>query len=172
MFPNGRNIKWTQVQSKHGICPKLGTLGKYFQFISMNKSIANWNYLFVRIKQWLIQQFASTSSRSYSHSKDRFFNQTKKKIIINKSSSLLLHLHLLHFLIMNKSSYFGKKKKSILSKSFKKKKKKENFKKGLGTKGIELIFLRLLQKKKKSSWINLHHFYSIFIFIFIFFTFW
>ena len=45
MFPNGRNIKWTQLQSKHGICLKLGAMGKYFQFISMNKSIANWNYL-------------------------------------------------------------------------------------------------------------------------------
>ena len=113
MFPNGHNIKWIQLQSKHGICPKLGALGKYFQLISMNKSIANWNYLFVGIKQGLIQQSTSTSSQSYSHSKDRFFN--KKKIIMNKSSSLLLHLylHLLHFLIMNKSSYFTKKKSPI-----------------------------------------------------------
>ena len=56
---------------------------------------------------------------------------------MNKSSSLLLHLHLLHFLKMNKSSYF------------KKKKKKEIFKKGLGTRGIGLVLLRPLSKKKK-----------------------
>ena len=62
MFPNDRNIKWTQLQSKHGICPKLGALGKYFQFILMNKSITNWNYLFAGIEQRLIQQSASTSS--------------------------------------------------------------------------------------------------------------
>ena len=76
---------------------------------------------------------------------------------MNKSSSLLLHLHLhlLHFLIMNKSSYFKKKrkKKSILSKSLQKKekmKKKEIFKKGLGTRGIGLVLLRQLSKKKSS----------------------
>ena len=145
MFPNGRNIKWTQVQSKHGICPKLRALGKYFQFISMNKSIANWNYLFAGIEQGLIQQSASTFSQSYSHSKDRFFNpKKKKKIIKNKSSSFLLylHLHLLHFLKMNKSSYFQKEKK---------KKKKEIFKKGLGTRGIRLVLLRFLSKKKKNQ---------------------
>ena len=108
MFPNGHNIRWIQLQFKHGICLKLGALGKYFQFISMNKSIANWNYLFVGIKQGLIQQSASTSSQSYSHSKDRFFK--KKKFIMNKSSSPLLHLHLhlLHFLIINKSSNLKK----------------------------------------------------------------
>ena len=91
--------------------PKLGAVGKYFQFISMNKSIANWNYLFAGIEQGLIQQSTSTSSQSYSHSRDRFFKKKKKKkIIMNKSSSLLLHLHLhlLHFLIMKKSSYFKK----------------------------------------------------------------
>ena len=55
---------------------------------------------------------------------------------MNKSSSLFLHLHLLHLLIMNKSSYFKKKKKEI-------------FEKGLGTKGIGLVLLRLLSKKKK-----------------------
>ena len=73
MFPNGHNIKWIQLQSKHGICPKLGALVKYFQFISMNKSIANWNYLFAGIKLGLIQQSTSTSSQSYSHSKSGFF---------------------------------------------------------------------------------------------------
>ena len=51
MFPNGHNIKWIQLQSKHGLCPKLGALGKYFQFISMKKSIANWNYLFVGMEK-------------------------------------------------------------------------------------------------------------------------
>ena len=79
MFPNGHNIKWIQLQSKHGICPKLGALGKYFQFISMNKSVVNWNYLFAGIEQGLIQQSASTSSQSYSHSKDMFFTKKKKK---------------------------------------------------------------------------------------------
>ena len=127
-FPNGHNIKWIQLQSKHGICPRLGALGKYFQFISMNKSITNWNYLFTGIEQGLIQQSASTSGQSYSHSKDWFF-QKKKKIIMNKSSSLLLHLHLhlLHFLIMNKSSYFKKKEKKnqfFLNHSKKKKKRR------------------------------------------------
>ena len=73
MFPKGHNIKWIQLQSKHGICPKVGALGKYFQFISMNKSITNWNYLFAGIEQGLIQQSASTSNQSYSHSKDKFF---------------------------------------------------------------------------------------------------
>ena len=113
MFPNGHNIKWIQLQSKHGICPKLGALGKYFKFISMNKSIANWNYLFAGIKQGLIQQSASTSNQSYSHSKDKFFFFLKKPM--NKSSSLLLHLylHLLHFLIMNKSSNLKKNKKKF-----------------------------------------------------------
>ena len=99
----------------------------------------------LRIKQGLIQKSASTSSQSYSHSKDRFFK--KKKIIINKSSSPLLHLylHLFHFLIMNKSSYF-KKKKKIQSKfsipwknsrfpNFSKKKKNQ-------------FFLNLSKKKK------------------------
>ena len=57
----------------------LGALGKYFQFISMNKSIANWNDHFAGIEQGLIWQSASTSSQSYSHSKDRFFNPKKKK---------------------------------------------------------------------------------------------
>ena len=114
MFSNNHNIKWIQLQSKHGICPKLGALGKYFQFISMNKSIANWSYLFVGIEQGLIQQSTSTSSQSYSHSKNRFFKK-KKKIIMNKSSSLLLHLHLhlLHLFIMNKSSNLKKKKKKL-----------------------------------------------------------
>ena len=42
---------------------------------------------------------------------------------------------------MNKSSYFKKKRK----------KKKEIFKKDLGTRGIGLILLRLLSKKKKSN---------------------
>ena len=95
------------------------------------------NYHFTRTKQELIQQSTSTSNQSYSHSKDRIFNQ--KKIIMKKSSSLLLHLHLhlLHFLIMNKSSYL--------------KKKKEIFKKGLETRGIGLIFLRPLSKKKKKK---------------------
>ena len=51
MFPNGHNIKWIQFQSKHGLCPKLGALGKYFQFISMNKSNTNWNYLFVGMEK-------------------------------------------------------------------------------------------------------------------------
>ena len=104
MFPNSHNIKWIQLQFKHEICPKLGKLGKYFQFISMNKSITNWNYLFVGIKQGPIQQFASTSSQNYSQ--DRFF---KKKIIMNKSSSPLLHLHLhlLHFVII-KNLHFQK----------------------------------------------------------------
>ena len=103
MFPNDHNIKWTQIQSKHGICPKLGALGKYSQFISMNKSIANWNYLFVGIEQGLIQQSASTSSQSYSHSKDRFFQKKRERRIF-----------------------------SI---------------KGLGTRGIGLVLLRLLKKK-------------------------
>ena len=120
MFLNGRNIKWTQFQSKHGICPKLGALGKYFQFISMNKSIANWNYLFAGIGQGLIQQSASTSSQSYSHSKDRFFKKT-------------IHC----------KSFKNKKTKK------KKKKKKEIFKKRLGTRGIGLVILRPLSKKKK-----------------------
>ena len=44
----------------------------------------------------------------------------------------------LQFLIMNKSSYFKKKKE----------KKKEIFKKDLETRGIGLIFLRPLSKKK------------------------
>ena len=141
MFPNDCNIKWTQLQSKHGICLKLGALVKYFQFILINKSIANWNYLFAGIEQRLIQQFASTSSQSYSHSKDRFF---KKKIIMNKSSSPLLHLHLhlLHF--------FDNEQIFI----FRKKKKKETFKKGLGTRGIRLVFLRFLSKKKKFKIFN------------------
>ena len=156
MFLNGRNIKWTQLQSKHGICHKLGALGKYFQFISMNKSIANWNYLLAGIEQGLIQQSASTLSQSYSHSKDRFFK--KKKIITNKSSSLLLHLHLhlLHFLIMNKSSYFNKKfkKKSILCKSFKKKKKRKFSKNALGLGALDLYFLGCLKKKKKKKFIK------------------
>ena len=119
---NIKSIVHPQHSSKHGICPKLGALGKYFQFISLNKSIANWNYLFAGIEQGLIQQSASNSSQSYSHSKDRFFKKKKKKIIMNRSSSLLLHLYLylLHFLIMNKS-YISQKKK---------KKKRENFQKG------------------------------------------
>ena len=37
---------------------------------------------------------------------------------------------------------------------------------------VILIQMIGFSKKKKSSWINLHHFYSIFIFIFILFTFW
>ena len=102
MFPNGRNIKWTQDQSKHGICPKLRALGKYLQFISMKKSVVNWNYLFAEIKQRLIQQSTSTSSQS-SHSNDKFFK--KKKNIMNKSSSFLVHLHLLHFVIIKKSPF-------------------------------------------------------------------
>ena len=74
---------------------------------------------------------------------------------MNKSSSLLLQLyfHLLHFLIVNKSSYFKKKKKKEKRKKKKekrkKKKKKEIFKKDLRTRGIGLVFLRLLSKKKK-----------------------
>ena len=82
---------------------------------------------------------------------------------MNKSSSLLLrlHLHLLHFLIMNKSSYFQKKKfkkknqfsLNLLKQKQKTKifKKKEGkiFKKGLGTRGIGLVLLRLFSKKKK-----------------------
>ena len=79
MFPKGYNIKWIQLQSKHEICLILGALRKCFQFISMKKSIANWNYLFIRTKQGLIQQSTSTSSQSYSHSKDRFFKKKKKK---------------------------------------------------------------------------------------------
>ena len=131
MFPNGCNIKWTQLQYKHGICLKLGALGKYFQFISMNKSIANWNYLFAGIKHGLVQQFASTSSQSYSHSNDRFFKKKKKKKIMNKTSSLLihLHLHLLHFLIMNKSSNLKKRKKKDFHIFQKKKKRERIFKK-------------------------------------------
>ena len=66
---------------------------------------------------------------------------------MNKSSSLLLQLYLLHFLIMNKSSYFTQKKK----KKKKKKNKKEIFKKGLGTRGIGLVLLRLLSKKKNQN---------------------
>ena len=53
------------------------------------------------------------------------------------------------------SNFFQKKKKkSILSKSFQKKEKKKNkeiFKKGLRTKGIGLVLLRLLSKKKNQS---------------------
>ena len=82
---------------------------------------------------------------------------------MNKSSSLLLHLHLhlhlhlLHFLIMKKSSYFKKKKIYIYIYQFfvnlskKKKKEKEIFKKCLGTRGIGLVLLRLLPKKKKKN---------------------
>ena len=36
------------------------------------------NYHFTRTKQDLIQQSTSTSNQSYSHSKDRIFNQKKK----------------------------------------------------------------------------------------------
>ena len=63
---------------------------------------------------------------------------------MNKSSSLLLHLHLhlLHFLIMNKSSYL---------KIYIYKKKGEIFRKGLRTRGIGLVLLRLLSKKKKKN---------------------
>ena len=63
----------------------------------------NWNYLFVGIEQGLIQQSASTSSQSYSHSKDRFFQKKRERRIF-----------------------------SI---------------KGLGTRGIGLVLLRLLKKK-------------------------
>ena len=108
---------------------------------------------FCRNWEGLIQQFASTSSQSYSHSTDRFFK--KKKIIMNKSSSLLLHLHLhlhlLHFLIMNKSSYLKKKIIIILSKSFKKKKKKEIFKRALGLGALGSYFLGCFQKLKKKK---------------------
>ena len=58
MFPNDYSIKLTQLPSKHGICPKLGALAKYFQFISINNSIANWNCLYEGIKwraHYLIQ---------------------------------------------------------------------------------------------------------------------
>ena len=57
---------------------------------------------------------------------------------MNKSSSPLLHLHLhlLHF--------FDNEQIFI----FKKKKKDKIFKKGLGTRGIRLVLLRFLSKKK------------------------
>ena len=134
-------------------------MGKYFQFISMNKSIANWNYLFAGIEQGLIQQSASTSNQSCSHSKDRFFRKKKKKIILNKSSSLLLHfhlhLHLLHFLIMNKSSHFKKKKKkkTILSKYLKKKRRKFS-KRAFGLGALGSYFLGCFQKKKSIKIFN------------------
>ena len=120
MFPNGHNIKWIQLQSKYGICPKLGALGKYFQFISMNKSIAKLKLSFC---------------------KNRFFNP-KKKTIMNKSSSLLLHLHLylLHFFKMNKSSYFKKRKK---------KRRRKFSKRVLGLGALGSYFLGFFQKKKK-----------------------
>ena len=70
---------------------------------------------------------------------------------MNKSSSLLLYLYLLHFLIMNKSSYFKKKKKKNQSFLNLSKKKKKIFKKGLGTRGIGLVLLRLPSKKKKKN---------------------
>ena len=112
MFPNGHNIKWTLVQSKHGICPKLRALGKYFQFISMKKFIANWNDLFTGTKQGLIQKSASTSGQSYSHSMSRFFFfflNHHHSSLMNKSSSFLVHLHLLHFVIIKKISIFKRK---------------------------------------------------------------
>ena len=72
---------------------------------------------------------------------------------MNKSSSLLLQLyfHLLHFLIVNKSSYSKKEKRKKKKEKRKKKKKKEIFKKDLRTRGIGLILLRLLSKKKKKN---------------------
>ena len=113
----------------------------------MNKSIANWNYLFTGTKQGLIQQSASTSDQSYSHSKSRFFLKKKKKkknhhhsCLMNKSSSFLVHLHLLHLVII-------KKKKSPFSK---------------GKISNEQIFNKNLQNfngkisKNKSSRKNLH----------------
>ena len=84
----------------------------------MNKSIANWNYLFTGTKQGLILQSTSTSSQSYSHSKSRFFFfflNHHHSCFMNKSSSFLVHLHLLHFVIIKKKkkSQFSKGKFSI-----------------------------------------------------------
>ena len=128
MFPNGHNIKWNQLQSKYGICPRLGALDKYFQFISMIKSIANWNYLFARIEKDLSGNPHKIPAKVILIQRIGF-SKKKKKIIMNKSSSLLLHLHLLHFLIMNKSSYFKKKKNQFFL-NLSKKKKEGNFQKG------------------------------------------
>ena len=112
---NIKSIVHPQHSLKHGVCPKLGALGKYFQFISMNKSIANWNYLFAGIEKDLSNNPHQLPAKVILIQRIGF--SKKKKIIMNKSSSLLLHLtlHLLHFLIMNKSSYFEKKKKKSSS---------------------------------------------------------
>ena len=60
---------------------------------------------------------------------------------MNKFSSLLLHLHLLHFFDNEQIFIFQKKKK----------KRDKIFKKGLGTRGIRLVLLRFLSKKKKKN---------------------
>ena len=112
MFPNGRNIKWTQVQSKHGICPKLGSLGKYFQFILMNKSITNWNYIFLGIKPRTYLAIHINFQPKLFLFKGLIFQKKKKKIIMNKSSSFLVHLHLLHFVIIKKKILHFQKENS------------------------------------------------------------
>ena len=109
-----------------------------FQWIN---PLLNWNYLFARIG---------------------FSTQKKKKTIMNKSSSLLLqlYLHLLQFFDNEQIFIFHQKKKkrqktkfskkknqfflNLSKKRKEKKKKKEIFKKGLGTRGIWLVLLRLL----------------------------
>ena len=65
---------------------------------------------------------------------------------MNKSSSPLfhLHLHLLHFFDNEQIFIFQKKKK----------KRDKIFKKGLGTRGIRLVFLRFLSKKKNFKIFN------------------
>ena len=86
MFPNGHNIKWIQLQSKHGLCPKLGALGKYFQFISMNKSIANWNYLFVEIEKDLSSNPHQLPAKVILIQRIGFSKKTKKKGNFQKKS--------------------------------------------------------------------------------------
>ena len=113
--------------------PQTRALGKYSQFISMNKSIANWNYLFAGIEQGLIQQFASTSSQSYSHSKHRFFQKKKKKRERRKFSTKGLGLVLLRLLKKKKKEHQSKfsipSKNSGFPKFFKKTKKIQKSKK-------------------------------------------
>ena len=125
MFPNGHNIKWIQLQSKHGLCPKLGALGKYFQFISMKKSIANWNYLFVGmekdlsnnphqlpVKVILIQRISFSKKK-----KERKFS--KKALGLGALGSYFIGI----FQKKKKFKIFNSLKKFNISNFFKKKKK-------------------------------------------------
>ena len=87
---------------------------------------------------------------------------------MNKSSSLLLHLHL-HLLFDNEQIFIfkkqqKKKKKNQLFLILSKKKKEKIFKKGLGTRGIGLVILRLLSKKKKKSSIKIFNSFKKFKF--------